>query len=137
LDQIGLTADLCENSFLTKELEGARPEEKQAKTSYETANREYDDAFNCLAILDNPEQYKILEVGISHESKYREQGLPKDGFHVALLAQPVRLNNGFKMVGIDPDEQRLRELRITVCKKARELYMEKQKVILLPLAVFQ
>jgi hypothetical protein len=35
-----------------------------------------------------------------------------------------------KVLGIDPDEQNLRELRIQVCNKALELYMEMQEAAL-------
>jgi hypothetical protein len=56
--------------------------------------------------------------------------MPKDGCLVALHSHPVRLGNGLKMIGIDPDEQVLRELRIKVCKKAKKLYIAKQKMVL-------
>jgi hypothetical protein len=122
---------LCETLFLAKDLEGARDNEQHAKNSYATAMIEYDDAFNCLEIIKKPEQYQIMERGFSHaKTTFRYQKMPKDGFVVAMLGNPVRLINGLKMVGVDPEEQELIELRAKVCRRALQIYREMQEGIL-------
>jgi hypothetical protein len=121
---------LCENMFLAQELDKANPREKKARESYEVALIEYDDAFYCYETIQNQEEYKKLDMGISHGDKYRVKGMPKDGFMVAVSSHPTRLENSLRMLGTDPDEQTLRELRIRVCKKLKDLYLEKQQVIL-------
>jgi hypothetical protein len=120
---------LCENTFLTKDLEGAEPDEQDAIKSYETALVEYDDAFNCLDLVENPDEYKKAAVIISHNKKCRYHGMPKDGFIVAMAGQPARIKNGMTAVGTDPDERALRKYRIKVCKKALDVYFKKQEVI--------
>jgi hypothetical protein len=121
---------LSENVFLTKELESATTRESKAVSSYETALVEYDDAFNCLELVNDPDKYKIAAASYSHKKPFRQHGQPKDGFIVAMLGHPVRLRNSMKVLGIDPDEQKLRELRIQVCNRALELYMGKQEAAL-------
>jgi hypothetical protein len=121
---------LCENLFLAQELAGASQREKKARESYEVALIEYNDAFYCYETILKPEEYKKLDLGISHGDKYRNKGMPKDGFMVAVAAHPARLENGLKMIGIDPDEQTLRELRIKVCKRLKDLYFEMQQGVL-------
>jgi hypothetical protein len=121
---------LCEDFFLAKELESATTREGKAVSSYETALVEYDDAFTCLELVNDPDKYKIAAASYSHKKPFRQHGQPKDGFIVAMLGHPARLRNSMKVLGIDPDEQTLRELRIQVCKKALELYMEKQEAAL-------
>jgi hypothetical protein len=121
---------LCENFFLTKELESATSREGKAITSYQAALVEYDDAFNCLERVQDPQRYKDAVAVISHKSNFQHHSQPKDGFIVAMLGHPTRLRNSMKVLGIDPDEQNLRELRIQVCNKALELYMQKQEAAL-------
>jgi hypothetical protein len=121
---------LSENAFLTKELESATSRDSKALSSYNTALIEYDDAFNCLEIIKDPVRYKDVDAACSHKSTFRKDGLPKDGFVVAMLGHPARIRNSMTMLGLDPDEQKLRELRIKVCNTALILYMQKQKAIL-------
>jgi hypothetical protein len=123
---------LAETLFLTKELSGADTDETHAIQSYETALVQCDDALFCLNLLSTPEQYKIVNSAISHSVKCRHKDMPKDGFLVFMLGHPTRLRNGLKMIGIDPDERELRQLRISMCYRAAKLYVEKQKVILHP-----
>jgi hypothetical protein len=121
---------LCENVFLAQELEGADAREKKARESYGTALIEYDDAFACYDAIQKPDKYKEIDACISHSKEYRKKGMPKDGFIVAVMAHPARLENGMKMIGLDPDEQMLRELRIKACKQLKDLYFEKQLAVL-------
>jgi hypothetical protein len=120
---------MCENAFLTKELESATRRDSKAVSSYNTALIEYDDAFNCLEIIKDSARYKDVAAACSHKKPFRKDGLPKDGFVVAMMGHPARIRNSLTMLGLDPDEQRLRELRIKVCRKALELYMQKQAEI--------
>jgi hypothetical protein len=121
---------LCENTFLVKDLEGARPKETAAIKSYETALMEYDDAFNCLDLIEKPEEYKQATAIVSHAPPFRYREMPKDGFVVAMAGHPTRLKNGMTAIGMDPDEQDLREFRMKVCKRALDVYFQKQKAIL-------
>jgi hypothetical protein len=121
---------LCENTFLAKDLEGAEPDEQDAIKSYEKALVEYDDAFNCLDLIAKPEEYKQAAAIVSHAPKFRYRAMPKDGFIVAMAAQPARIKNGMTAVGTDPDERSLRKDRIKASRKALNLYFKKQMAIL-------
>jgi hypothetical protein len=119
---------LCESTFLTKDLEGARPSEKAAIANYENALA--DNAFDCLDMIKSPEKYKESAVLFSCKPYFRYKGMPKGGFIVALLAEPARIQNSMSAVGMDPNEQTLRELRVKTCKRAVEIYSSMQIQIL-------
>jgi hypothetical protein len=125
---------LAEYVYIGQELAGSRPEEKDARSSCEAAMQDFDDAFNCLKIVEQPAVYQGAEQSHLHRAKFRYRGMPKDAFHLAYMGHRTRVRNSLRKIGFDPDEQTLLERRMGVFATAQEAYWEKQQAALSPAA---
>jgi hypothetical protein len=124
---------LAEYVYIGQELAGSRPEEKEARSSCEAAMQDFDDAFNCLKLVDTNAAYQNVELSHPHRAKYRYKDRPKDAFHIAYMGHRTRVKNSLRKIGFDPDEQALLEIRMSVFNTAQTVYWEKQQASLLPL----
>jgi hypothetical protein len=125
---------LAEYVYIGQELAGSRPEEKEARSSCEAAMQDFDDAFNCLKLVDTSAAYQNVELSHPHRAKYRYKSMPKDAFHIAYMGHRTRVKNSLRKIGFDPDEQALLERRMGVFNTAQEAYWEKQQTALSPVA---
>jgi hypothetical protein len=121
---------LAEFTYLSLEYEGSRPEEKEARASYEAALQDFEDAFPCLKLLDSSEVYRSVALSYPHRAKYRYREMPLDAFQIAYASHRTRVKNSLRKIGFDPDEQVLLELRMTVFDTAQEADWEKQQAAL-------
>jgi hypothetical protein len=121
---------LAEYVYIGQELAGSRPEEKEARSSCEAAMQDFDDAFNCLKLVDTSAAYQNVELSYPHRAKYRYKDMPKDAFHLAYMGHRARVRNALRKIGFDPDEQTLLELRIATFAIAQQVYLEKQQAAL-------
>ncbi|GHV85991.1 hypothetical protein AGMMS50230_15990 [Spirochaetia bacterium] len=121
---------LVEYSFINQELEGARTEEKIGRASYQSAARDFDDAFLSLKAVKDTVMYQGAENTHPHRAPFRYKDMPNDSFHIAYTGHYTRLQNKLKPIGIDPDEQILTELRMAVCKSAQKVYLAMQRGVL-------
>jgi hypothetical protein len=121
---------LAEYVYIAQELASSRPEEKEARVSCEAAMQDFDDAFNCLKIVEQPAVYQGAEQSHPHRAKYRYKGMPRDAFHIAYMGHRTRVKNSLRKIGFDPDEQTLLELRMGVFNTAQNVYLEKQQAAL-------
>jgi len=121
---------LAEYVYIGQELAGSRPEEKEARSSCEAAMQDFDDAFNCLKLVNTSAAYQNVELSHPHRAKYRYKSMPKDAFHIAYMDNRTRVKNSLRKIGFDPDEQALLEIRISVINTAQAVYWEKQQAAL-------
>jgi hypothetical protein len=92
--------------------------------------QDFDDAFNCLKIVEQPAVYQGAEQSHLHRSKFRYKEMPKNAFHAAYMGHRTRVRNSLRKIGFDPDEQTLLELRMGVFNTAQNVYWEKQQAAL-------
>jgi hypothetical protein len=121
---------LAEYVYIGQELAGSRLEEKEARSSCEAAMQDFDDAFNCLKIVEQPAVYQGAEKTYPCKPKFRYKEMPKDAFHVAYMGHRTWVRNSLRKIGFDPDEQTLLELRMGVFNTAQNVYLEKQQAAL-------
>jgi hypothetical protein len=126
---------LSEYVYTAQEFAISRPEEKEARASYEAAMHDFDDAFNCLEIVKHPAVYQGAEQSHLHRAKFRYKAMPKDAFHLAYLGHRTRVRNTLRKIGFDPTEQALLELRMGVFNTAQDVYLELQQAALSTAAV--
>jgi len=122
------TIILAEYAFISHELQFCDKTDKDTLHSLTLATQSFDDAFLCLAAVENNAGYKeIADKVIPHSSKYRIGGLPKDAFHIACRAHKTRIRNVLRSPGIDPIEKALLKQRCANLPVAEKGYMEKQE----------
>jgi hypothetical protein len=121
---------LAEYVYTAQELASSRPEEKEARSSCEAAIHDFDDAFDCLEIVNDPIVYRGAEKSHPRRPRFRYKGMPRDAFHLAYIGHRTRVRNSLRKIGFDPDEQTLLELRMRVFNTAQEVYLEKQQAVL-------
>jgi hypothetical protein len=117
-------------AFTSGELAESDGKEPEAKASAEAALRSLDDAFLALGVVEEGASYHIAEKVISHSSKYRYQGLPKDAFHSAYGAHKTLLKNGLSRLGLPTLDRGLAKIRIAAFTAIRYMYVKKQMAAL-------
>ena len=117
---------LAEYTFLTQELEMCPKNDKDSIDSLTKAVQSFDDAFLALKAVDGS-GYKMADMVIPHNEKYRVSGYPKDSYHIAFIAHRTRLKNILRVPGIDPIEKALLNQRLVNLSTARSAYVEKQR----------
>jgi hypothetical protein len=120
---------LAEYVYIGQELAGSSPNEKEARSSCEAAMQDFDDAFLCLKTVVNALMYRGAENTHPHRAKFRYKGMPKDAFHTAYIGHRTRVKNSLRKIGVDPAEQDLQELRMSIFNTAQQVYLEKQQSV--------
>jgi hypothetical protein len=126
---------LAEYVYIGQELAGSRPEEKEARSSCEAAMHDFDDAFNCLEIVEQSAMYKAVEKAHLHRAKFRYKDMPKDAFHLAYMGHRTRVRNSLRRIGFDPAEQATLELRMSAFNTAQDVYLGLQQAALSAAAI--
>ena len=125
------TIILAEYTFIFQELEFCDKTDKDSLSSLTLAIQSLDDAFLVLKIVEDKTAYQYVENSISHKSKYRFRGFPKDSYHVACGSLKTRLQNILRAPGIDTIEKSLLKQRFKNLTAGQRGYIEKQKQALL------
>jgi hypothetical protein len=125
---------LAEYLFVTHELADSEGDEMEGKASAEAALQSFDDAFLALKVVDNPAAYRGVEMAFPHRSQCRSQwrykGLPRDAFHVAMIAHKTRLKNGISRLGLPKLDRELTKTRISALGAIQQVYCAKQHAVL-------
>jgi len=117
---------VAEYTFITQELTFCEKGDKDALNSLNKAIQSYDDAFLALKAVENP-CYKITEMTYPHHKDFRQDGFPKDAFHLAFNSHRTRIKNILRSPGIDPIEKALLKQRLINLSTAQSSYIEMQK----------
>ena len=121
------TIILSEYTFISQELQFCDKSDKDSLSSLTLAIQSLDDAFLVLKIVEDKTLYQAVENSISHKSKYRFRGFPKDSYHVACGSLKTRLQNILRAPGIDTIEKSLLKQRFKNLTAGQGGYVEKQR----------
>jgi hypothetical protein len=121
---------LAENLFVSQELAESKGDEPEATASAEAALQSFDDAFLVLQIVDDPAVYRGVELGFPHRGQWRYKDLPRDAFHVAVIAHKTRLKNGLSRIGLPKLDRELAKTRIAALGAIQQVYCAKQQAAL-------
>jgi hypothetical protein len=121
---------LAEYTFMSQMLEYATENDIVGRSRAQAAIDSFEDAFLSLQALADATAYQAVEKAFPHRGQWRYKGLPRDAFHVAMLAHKTRIMNSISMIGVNPLDVSLAELRHAVAVTAQQVYREKQQVIL-------
>jgi hypothetical protein len=122
---------LAENLFVTQELSESKGDEPEATASAEAALQSFDDAFLVLQIVDDPVVYRGAELAFPHRGQWRYKDLPRDAFHVAVIAHKTRLKNGLSRIGLPKLDRELAKARIAALGAIQQVYCAQQQAALM------
>ena len=121
---------LAEYTFLTQEFQLCDKSDTDTINSLTQALQSFDDAFLALEAVDES-GYKTADKAFPHNGKYRENGCPKDSYHIACISHRTRIQNILRTPRLDPIEKSLLKQRLANLTTAQSVYIEKQKKALL------
>jgi hypothetical protein len=113
---------LAEYSITQQELDESDADETQNQASAKAMIHEFEAAFKILNRVTDSASYKILDDGFSDKKDFRYKGLPKDAFHVAMLAHLLRLQNSLKPSGIPRLDRQFTKVRYDAIKAIQAIY---------------
>jgi hypothetical protein len=116
--------------FIKQELSAATASEVIA--SLKNAEIDITDAYRSLQVLKQPEMYRLYAAP-THSSNPAKaaDGMPKDIFHIACIAETTRLNNSLKNTSLIEEDRILIEQRKENMKTIRKVYKEMQQTALM------
>jgi hypothetical protein len=121
---------VAESNYLKEELSLCPDDDRLTKSSLTQAISSFDDALLALSVVEK-ESYRDVDKAFPNNSKYRVRGFPKDAFHIACIANRIRIQNVLKTPGLNPVLKTFYGKRIENMTAAMEFYCEKQAAILI------
>jgi hypothetical protein len=121
---------LAEYTFMSQTLEYATENDVVGRSRAQAAVDSFEDAFLALQAIADAVAYQAVEKAFPHRGQWRYRGLPCDAFHVAMLAHKTRITNGISMIGVNPLDVGLAELRRAAIVTAQGVYWERQQLVL-------
>jgi hypothetical protein len=121
---------LAEYTYMSQTLEYATENDTVGRSRAQAAIDSFEDAFLSLQALADTAAYQAVEKAFPHRGQWRYKGLPRDAFHVAMLAHKTRITNSISMIGVNPLDVGLAETRHAAVSTAQNVYWKKQQTVL-------